>query len=95
MRWFQLNNFNTNWMFNPPNLFGMRRNFNRNYNQNTVQPSCNCISKGNTAVAVPSQHINTNESKVDDSSCCCESGPMESVEELELPCCPRECAEPI
>ena len=95
MRWFQLNNFNTNWMFNPPNLFGMRRNFNRNYNQNTVQPSCNCISKGNTAVAVPSQHINTNESKVDDSSCCCESGPMELVEELELPCCPRECAEPI
>ena len=90
-----MNNFNTNWMFNPPNLFGMRRNFNRNYNQNTVQPSCNCISKGNTAVAVPSQHINTNESKVDDSSCCCESGPMESVEELELPCCPRECAEPI
>ena len=60
-------------MFNPPNLFGMRRNFNRNYNQNTVQPSCNCISKGNTAVAVP----------------------MELVEELELPCCPRECAEPI
>ena len=82
-------------MFNPPNLFGMRRNFNRNYNQNTAQPSCNCISKGNTAVAVPSQHINTNESKVDDSSCCYESGSMESVEELELPCCPRECAEPI
>ncbi len=30
MRWFQVNNFNTNWMFNPPNLFGMRTP-NRNY----------------------------------------------------------------
>lgn len=24
MRWFQLNNFNLNWMFQPPNLFGVR-----------------------------------------------------------------------
>ncbi len=26
---------NFNWMFNPPNLFGMGRNYNRNYDQNT------------------------------------------------------------
>lgn len=32
-----MNNFNMNWMFRPPNLFGMRVP-NRNYNQNIVQP---------------------------------------------------------
>lgn len=31
-----MNNFNC--MFNPPNLFGMRRNYNRNYDQNTARP---------------------------------------------------------
>ena len=31
-----MNNFNC--MFNPPNLFGMRRNYNRNCDQNTARP---------------------------------------------------------
>ncbi len=33
-----MNNFNANWIFNPPNLFGMGRNCNRNCNRNTAQP---------------------------------------------------------
>lgn len=32
-----MNNFNINRMFCPPNLLGMGRNFNRNYNSNTAQ----------------------------------------------------------
>ena len=35
-RWLLLNNFNPNWMFGPPNLFGMRMP-NRNCNQNAVR----------------------------------------------------------
>lgn len=33
MRWLQLNNFNANRMFRPPDLFCAGRNYNRNYNQ--------------------------------------------------------------
>ena len=36
-----MNNYNTNWLFQPPNLFGMRRppNRNGNQNQNVSQPA--------------------------------------------------------
>ena len=38
-------------MFNPPNLFGRRRNFQRNYCQNTAQPKSDCVSGGEEAVS--------------------------------------------
>jgi len=79
MRWFQLNNFNANWMFNRSNLFGMGRNFNRNYNRNTARPHPNSVSEANTDVSDSSQHTNTTESEEFDSSCCCERGPMASA----------------
>ena len=88
-----MNNFNTNGMFNPPNLFGMRRNFNRNYNPSTAQSSSNCVLEANTVVSDSSQHTNTTESVEDDSSYCCESGLVELVEEPEPSNCPDECKE--
>ncbi len=55
-----MNNFNTNRMFNPPNLFGRGRNVNRYYNQNGGQPSPDFTSEANAVME-------------EDSSCCCQS----------------------
>ena len=74
-----MNNFNMNWMFNPPNLFGMGTP-NRNCNRNAAQPSADFINETNTAVSNHSQHIGTAESEEYDSSCYCESEAMESGE---------------
>lgn len=38
-------------MFNPPNLFGRRRNFQRNYCQSTAQPKSDCVSGEEEAVS--------------------------------------------
>lgn len=80
-------------MFRPPNLLGMRRNFNRNCNQNIVQQSSNCISKANTAMSEPSQHTNTKELGEYASSYCCESRSTDLAEELDLPGCSTKCKE--
>ncbi len=53
-----MNNFNGNWMFNPPNLFGMGRNFNRNNGQNTARSSSNFVSDTNMAVSDTSEQAN-------------------------------------
>lgn len=87
MRWFQLNNFNMNWMFNPPNLFGMRvPNRNYNHNQNAAQPSYGHIYETNTDVSDASQngdisqhkdifqHEDTSKSMGCDCACNCETG---------------------
>lgn len=87
-----MNNFNMNRMFSPPNLFGMGRNFNRNYNPNTAQPWNDCASEADMAVSEPSQYTSTTESEEYDSSCGC--GMMESVEEPNLQGCPCECKGP-
>ena len=89
MGWFQLNNFNSNWMFNPQNLFGMRRNFNKNYNQNTVQPSFNGVSGTNKAVSNPSRYTNITKSG-GYNSCCCEPELQEPRGEAGPPGCPGE-----
>ena len=67
-----MNNFNPNWMFNPPNLFGGRKDFNRNDNQNIVQPSFNCVSNTNRNMSDPSWYTNIKESGEYASSCYCE-----------------------
>ncbi len=74
-----MNNFNPNWMFNPPNLFGGRKDFNRNDNQNIVQPSFNCVSNTNRNMSDPSWYTNIKESGEYASSCYCEprSGELE------------------
>ncbi len=76
-----MNNFNTNWMFHPPNLFGMGRVPNRNYNQNTSRPSPNYMSAPNTATSDSSEYSSDTESEEYDLSCDCESELIESVEE--------------
>ena len=84
-----MNNFNSNWMFNPQNLFGMRRNFNKNYNQNTVQPSFNGVSGTNKAVSNPSRYTNITKSG-GYNSCCCEPELQEPRGEAGSPGCPGE-----
>lgn len=71
MRWFQLNNFNTNWMFNPPNLFGMRTSC-RNCNQNASRTSADRIYETNTGVSNHLRHTDAEGSEECDSSGCCE-----------------------
>lgn len=74
-----MNNFNMNWMFNPPNLFGMRTP-NRNYNQNAAQSSNHPIYETNKAVSDSFQYTDVGETKAYDTStsCGCESGETKS-----------------
>lgn len=72
-----MNNFNMNWMFSPPNLFGMRTP-NRNYCQNQAQPSHNGIYQSNAASTNHSQHTSAAETGEHVPSCYCESGTMDA-----------------
>lgn len=83
-----MNNYNANWMFNPPNFFGMkntpnRNTPNRNTYQNTSQPSQNCKAETNATAADPSRHTNH-------SPCPCEAGPQGPRGEPGPPGCPGE-----
>lgn len=82
-----MNNFNANWIFSPPNLFGMGRNFNRNYSQNTVRSPSKCVSEADTAVSDSSQYTGAAESVEYESFNCCEPEPIEPGEEPDLPGC--------
>ena len=95
MRWLQLNNFNANWMFNPPILFSMGRNLNRNYNQNIARSSSNYVPKGNMAASEPpqSQYTGTRVSGEYDSSCCYDSTAAETVGEWNSQEYPTQCRE--
>ena len=54
MRWFSLNNFNMNWMFQPPNLFGVRM-LNGSGHPKAVQRSRDfMMDETNTAIPVES-----------------------------------------
>lgn len=81
MRWFQLNNFNANWMFNPPNLFGMRAP-NKEGNRNTPQPPTGFMSGENTAI--PSQIPHTSATGQKGCNLPCPCGP-ETMEPREVP----------
>ena len=71
-----MNNFNPNWLFNPPNLFNMGRtpnrsyhqNYNQGYNQNALQFPINSKAGTNSVVSGQSQHTNTQESQENDTS---------------------------
>ena len=88
-----MNNYNRNWIFSPPNLFGMRTP-NRNFCQNAAQPSSNGIYQNNTVSADYSQHTSTAESGEHASSCYCESGTMAAGESAEPFGAPFEWEEP-
>lgn len=78
-----MNNFNMNWMFSPPNLFGMRTP-GRNCCQNMAQSSCGCIYENNTASTDYSPQAEPAESEEYASSCYCEAG-MAETEEMQEP----------
>ncbi|MFG6366933.1 MAG: collagen-like protein [Lachnospiraceae bacterium] len=65
-----MNNFNMNWMFQTPNLFGVNAS-NRNRNQRPLQDSRNLIQEANTPIPNAVQHKEAVESK--SASCCHES----------------------
>ncbi len=69
-----MNNFNINWMFNPPKLLGMGRTPDRSYCQNTAQPSHNVILERETDVWDDSQQTNAKEQEECMLSCSCEPG---------------------
>ncbi len=94
----QLNNLNTNWLFHPPNLFGMRRNFNRNCSQNTVPPSSRCTSEANAAASDLSQHTDAIKSETHDVSCCNDPTQQRHTDDRCNPaqqCCPDDCCNPV
>lgn len=88
-----MNNYNRNWIFSPPNLFGMRTP-NRNFCQNAAQPSSNGIYQNNTVSTDHPQHTSTAESEEHASSCYCESGTMAAGEFAEPFGVPFEWEEP-
>ncbi len=92
-----MNNFNPNWIFNPPNLFGMGRipnrncnqNCNMNYNQNycqnnTSRPAPRPVSGTNTLPQEQSQEVKTVEQEESGLSCSCQGKPGEPEREPEL-----------
>lgn len=71
-----MSNYNTNWLFNPPNLFGMNNAPNRNNNQNVSRPSTNSEAETDTACSDDSGHTTTEIPKIPDFSCFIKPGPM-------------------
>ncbi len=92
-----MNNFNPNWLFNPPNLFDMGRipnrsshpNYNQNYNQNALQSPINSKAGTNSAVSSQTQHTSPQQYQEKDPSSYHEN---EMVVESGLFDCPRESA---
>lgn len=78
-----MNNYNANWMFPPPNLFGMRNTPNRNNHQNTSQFSQNFEAETNTAATDHS--LSTSNAP-----CLCEAGPPGPKGAPGPPGCPGE-----
>ncbi len=82
-----MNNYNANWLFNPPNFFGTRGTPNRNNFQNTSQPSQSPETKYDTTIANHSRHT-------DNTPCLCETGLIGSRGEPGPPGCQGEPGEP-
>lgn len=71
-------------MFNPPNLFGRRRNFQRNYCQNMVQPKSDCVSGEEEAVSSDTCNNSGYFGKCKEKIC------EEADGKPESPCCEEE-----
>lgn len=85
-----MSNFNTNWIFNPPNLFGMRRNLNGNYYQNLSPQLRNVETEAEDAVSDDFQNAGTVRPEGDGVSCACGSGFTDQQEESGFSCCQGE-----
>ncbi len=81
-----MNNYNLNWLFNPPNLFGMQRAPNRAYPQNTSSPSQSSETMADAAASDHPQHAESAESEL--------SGSSGKCEKPETSTCPDECKRP-
>lgn len=91
-----MNNFNRNWMFRPPGMFGMRTpNRNGNCNRNSARSACNSINEADTAASDYLQNTDAGEEEECASSyCCSESEALESRELQERIGVCIECGEP-
>lgn len=95
-----MNNFNPNWLFNPPNLFNMGRTPNRSYHQNAQQSYAQNVvqppidSKAGADSAVSAQSQNTGQEELCFPGCLGESGRMGLRGEPGPPGCPGERGEP-
>ena len=85
-----MNNYNANWLFNPPNLFGMGRNFNRNHRQNITQPTSNYVSGTDEEESDSLSHTDMTGGLIE----CGELAPQWLGRELSLSGCPVDCEEP-
>ncbi len=77
-RWLQLNHFNMNWMFSPPNLFGMRMS-NRNCCQNATNSASNRIYESRTVPENQSERPDAGQQEAYAPACCRESAPLGGV----------------
>lgn len=89
-----MNNYNMNWLFNPPNLFGMRRMPVRNCNPNAPQASAHFEPKEDIAAPDRSQHASIEEPETQEVSFFSEPGPMGPRGEPGPPGCQGERGEP-
>lgn len=87
-----LSNYNTNWMFNPPNLFGMRRMPDRSCNQRTSESARNRENETNVDLSENPHNTSMEEQKSYGCGpyCYCEPGPMGPRGEQGPPGCPGE-----
>lgn len=90
-----MNYFNINRMFGPPNLFGARRNFNRNvntsYHANTADISSDHASEPDTSGPDLSRFTNTAESEKCPPVCCCPDSESPCMEPVFPECCGNSC----
>ena len=89
-----MNNFNLDWMFRPPNLFGMGGNCGGNGNQNTARPSADCAAGTDALEPDPCAH--TDAAEPEECDVCCHCGPKQTPpqEEPDMPCFFCPCREP-
>lgn len=89
-----MNNFNTNWMFQLLDLFGMGRPPYKNGGQNTSQLFHDLISEANTGTPENPQYPTTKEPEEYNCSGYCAPEPVEPEGDSELTDYPDGCGEP-
>lgn len=90
---FQVNNFDANWKFNPPNLLG-GKNSHSNRNQGAVRTSPDAGYGMDAAMSNCSRHSEDVETAGYDSPCFCGAGTMEAGEMPGMPGISYERGEP-
>lgn len=91
---FQVNNFDANWKFNPPNLFG-GKNSHSNRNQGAVRTSPDAGYGMDAAMSNCSRHSEDVETEGYDSPCFCGAGTMEAGEMPGMPGISYERGSPV